>query len=462
MRRNAPRLRDTFWGDLISFLLAALSGAYFPFMGMIPYSEVLALALLPILLVSYRNRIFRKEYQTFYVLLIVWFVAQIVSDFYNGMPLQNRAKGLARIVFFAMDFLAASAIVGRSVRRVRLFFLGMLIDGLSQWFIYWRAEPFALNWKLFLGASFTMAALAFVSFWKKRRTLAVVIILLAAGAIGLHYDSRSDLLFSVITAVFVIGSNRTVRSKIVNQSIWTRMALLLILVAATVWLCETGVKWEAQHGKLSAAETYKIETQSSGKLGMLIGGRPEILVAIQAIKDRPILGFGSYADDAKYVEMLKDLNYELGYSDIEPVSTDEDFPGIPAHSHLTEAWVHGGVFASLIWFYVIYLLCRSIVQVIVGEDHSLRPLYLFVCITMFWDVLFSPWGNTRRVVEAVILVLMINLAQREKPAVPVWRVKGIGSLPKPRTYWRPSRSHIQRPQARSLRSIDPPTGSSLL
>ena len=129
MRRIAPRPLGTFWGDSISFLLAALSGAYFPFVGMIPYSEVLALALLPILLVSFRDRIFRKEYQTVYVLLVVWFIAQIVSDFVNDMPLQNRAKGLARIVFFAMDFAAASAIVGRSARRVRLFFLGTLVDG---------------------------------------------------------------------------------------------------------------------------------------------------------------------------------------------------------------------------------------------------------------------------------------------------------------------------------------------
>ena len=74
---------------------------------------------------------------------------------------------------------------------------------------------------------------------------------------------------------------------------------------------------------------------------MLVGGRPETLVAIQAIRDAPILGHGSFPYGPKYIQMKQDIQYQHGYTESDEPE-EVEFPVIPTHSHLTMAWVESG------------------------------------------------------------------------------------------------------------------------
>ena len=80
---------------------------------------------------------------------------------------------------------------------------------------------------------------------------------------------------------------------------------------------------------------------------MLVGGRPETLVAIQAIRDSPILGHGSYPVDPKYLALKSRIQYEHGYSDSDDPEDIVD-PVIPTHSHLTMAWVESGILGAFV------------------------------------------------------------------------------------------------------------------
>ena len=102
-----------------------------------------------------------------------------------------------------------------------------------------------------------------------------------------------------------------------------------------------------------------------GKLGVLVGGRPETLVAIQAIIDSPIIGHGSFAVDEKYLQLLQDIQYKYGYSDSDEAE-DIDVPSIPTHSHLTQAWVESGILGGIFWIYVLVLVGRMFVQVVLS------------------------------------------------------------------------------------------------
>ena len=68
-----------------------------------------------------------------------------------------------------------------------------------------------------------------------------------------------------------------------------------------------------QAGELGDDAQLSMKSQSRGKLGLLIGGRPETLVSVRAALDSPLLGHGSWAQDPKYVEMLADVSAETGY-----------------------------------------------------------------------------------------------------------------------------------------------------
>ncbi len=72
-----------------------------------------------------------------------------------------------------------------------------------------------------------------------------------------------------------------------------------------------------------------------------------------------ILGHGSWAEDPKYGEMLMDLEQETGYQEEGGAAKVESFL-IPTHSHLMSAWVYAGIFGAAFWFYVLYLVLRTI------------------------------------------------------------------------------------------------------
>ena len=114
--------------------------------------------------------------------------------------------------------------------------------------------------------------------------------------------------------------------------------------------------------------------------------------------------------------LLQDYQYRFGYS-----SSDEPLelavPGIPTHSHLTASWVEGGVLASFIWFYLLWLIVRAMI-VVSSSRPLLGPLYAFLFTGFFWDILFSPFGYDRRIFEGFFMVLLVNLtAASAAPAV---------------------------------------------
>ena len=67
-------------------------------------------------------------------------------------------------------------------------------------------------------------------------------------------------------------------------------------------------------GLFDESLSSKFEGQAKGDYGVLVGGRPETLVAMQAIRDSPIIGHGSYPVDPKS-QLKQDIQYEHGYTD---------------------------------------------------------------------------------------------------------------------------------------------------
>ena len=198
-------------------------------------------------------------------------------------------------------------------------------------------------------------------------------------------------------------------------------------------------------GLFSETDQAKIGPTVPGKAGNYFGGRPEGLVSRtgDAWTARS-LGHGSYAVDYKYYELLQEYRYRFGYAEGDDAEDIED-PGIPTHSHLTMAWVEGGVLASLFWFYMLMLIVRCIVR-LTETPHPLGPFYSVTSlISLTWDILFSPFGLTRRMWEAFLLLIMINLL-RSKPAQcgrTDMRVEQKRLGFRPASMWRPARSFGQ-------------------
>jgi hypothetical protein len=198
-----------------------------------------------------------------------------------------------------------------------------------------------------------------------------------------------------------------------QKALITGLLLLVIIYGILI-----GYVYTVQNGYLGEEAKAKFEIQYNGSLvGLILGGRAEILGAIPAIIDSPIIGHGSWAKDINYRLFLFKLS-ELGY----PISTtylnntiyNSDL--IPAHSHLTQAWIWAGISGAIFWIWMLIFLIKTFIKTN-NYPNQFYPLILFFCIGGIWDILFSPFGAFMRLTWAFHLVVLMTVFDKTENKV---------------------------------------------
>jgi hypothetical protein len=406
-RRPEPfwKSREAFFTEAGLFVFGAAGLYSFNLIGALPGNEVLLLAFLPVLLLAQGARAFEKQYLRFYLLTGGWFIGTLIADAYNGIPMFNRSKGIARVVFFILGFMALAIFLNRKPRRIVIFALSIafvLLTGSLQF-----SGDFSLRWKFGFSQGFAIVALLGSSYLyaKKKFRLCLLISVVLAG-LNLNYGFRSQLGIHFVSVVLILPlfaqSGR--RQGAPNPS---RVLLLLALALGAAYTANAAIKYGARYGLFEESQNAKFLGQSEGDYGVLVGGRPETLVAIQAIRDNPFIGHGSFPFDLKYVQMKQDIQYEHGYSDSD-IAQDTEYPVIPTHSHLTLAWVEGGILGGICWIYILILTIRGAVR-LSSLRPALAPLYSYLLVSFLWDILYSPFGSVNRIRAAFYVLLSYSI-----------------------------------------------------
>ena len=159
----------------------------------------------------------------------------------------------------------------------------------------------------------------------------------------------------------------------------------------------------ASNGMLGYEAWQNYERQSSGRYGVLIGGRADFLVGLENALDSPIIGHGSWASDWHYEDRAESMLADLGYWGV----GSQNSWLIPAHSHLIGAWVHAGILGAVFWAWVVVLALRVLSRVY-RTDEPLSPLIAFLAVILIWDILFSPYGAERRFITPYYVVVMMS------------------------------------------------------
>jgi hypothetical protein len=204
-------------------------------------------------------------------------------------------------------------------------------------------------------------------------------------------------------------------ARTVGKPSLARTLTLLGLAMATAYMLNFAIKFAAEKGVFDESNNEKFQAQASGDYGVLVGGRPETLVAIQAIIDSPIIGHGSFPYGVKYLQMEKDIQFEHGYTDSdEPEETDS--PVIPTHSHLTLGWVEGGILGGICWIYLFILVLRALLR-LATERPAFAPVYAYLLVNFLWDILYSPFGSVNRIQAAFFILLSYSLLRNNPSPV---------------------------------------------
>jgi O-antigen ligase len=309
--------------------------------------------------------------------------------------------------------MAIAILINNETRKFIVFALSIVAVMLS---IAWHFQGETLTAFKFGGSStmIIISLLASSYFYAKRRYRICIGISLALAALNLGFAFRSQVAIVLVSSVLTLpifvgrGGRRDSSSKNV-----LRVVALLVFAGGSAYLANEVVKYAAIKGFFDESTQDKFTQQSSGKLGVLFGGRPETLVAIQAIRDNPIIGHGSFAADVHYLELKQQLQYEYGYSDSD-IPEELEYPAIPTHSHLTMAWVESGILGGLLWIYTLVLVIRAIFRLALTRP-NLAPLYSYLLVNFVWDILYSPFGSVNRMWGAYLVLLSYHLLRTPVP-----------------------------------------------
>jgi len=399
-------------GDVLTLAVAIGASFSVHLVGELYVSEIILLPLLPILIAIHPRRISRPGLKVGFVLIGLWLFGLVMTDLYRSTAVTAWLREYANIAFLVIDIMGLAVLLGGNPRRQAVFIGGFAFGALlAAWYqpsLWFEDDPWKFGYSI--GANL---GVVFVSCYFYRRHLYAIVgyLLFAIMAVNLLMNFRGEVLNLLVTVALVLPiiPERMGRIVILPPAGSTARVLVLALIAVSAaFAAKELVNFVTTAGLISNEAQTKNELESQSAVGMLIGGRPEILVSARAIWDSPILGHGSAARDYKYIEMLSDLEAKYGQpldlSDIE-----ENSKGlIPTHSHLLDAWVKAGILGPLFWIYVWWMAVKSVVKVAMDRP-PLAPVYVFILIGLIWDILFSPFGGTRRITVALAVIIIFDI-----------------------------------------------------
>ena len=403
--------------DALALILGLATSFTVRFVGDLPIAEVILIPVLPIMVVIHGRRGLRPILRPIAVLLGLWLFGQILTDIYRSMPAPKWMRGDAGIVFFAMDLLGLVILLSHNQRRKIIFFVGLAVGSILL--TIFLPSEFALSypWKFgYAWGTITLVVLASCYFYSRRLYAIAALLIVGVVAVNLLENYRSPVLGLLVTIVLVfpVVPERLGRTRILPRAGTTmRVVVLAGMALGAGWLAGRLVTYVTSAGLIGEEAQAKNENQS--KAGLLLGGRPEILVSARAVADSPILGHGSWAQEYKYVEMLYDMETEYEV-DIDLEELERTSGGvIPSHSHLMGAWVSAGILGALFWGYILWISSKAVVRVATLLP-ALAPLYAVVVPGLIWMVMFSPFGQNARIQDALTLVVIFDLLEPQSVA----------------------------------------------
>ena len=389
-------------------LLAALAMLFeVNLVGRLTGTEILFLLALPFALMRLPKP--SPAERKFYLMAALWFAGALITDIIRQTAFDDLVRGWSKIAFFVVNFTVIRAFTGKNINALVNFIFFLFMASALRLALGIADESMALNnapdqgsWKFGYGQFITVCALMLSSrlMTSPIGRPAGLILPYMTSALNLWMNARNLTGLSALAAVVTTITRPNARPL-------SRARLVLLL--ALIGLSGLGVvqiyKYAAANGMLGYDAQQKYEKQTQGDLGLLLGGRSEILASSQAIIDSPIIGHGSWARDIKYVQLMTERLMRAGRQiEGDPYKSDL----IPTHSHLLGAWVESGILGALFWLWAIGIAIKGLLANL-RRPTPRAGLYTFIGLALLWDIFFSPFSIERRICTAAWFSLMIHL-----------------------------------------------------
>jgi len=356
-----------------------------------------------------------RGYASFLALTLMWAFAQALSDLSNSTPLINSLKGvLAPGVFFLTVFAIGTHFSQGSPKRIWYFLIGA---ALCEIFNVSRAptEEMLYNpWKWGYATPVLMLLLCYLAL-ARAGAVRIALCIVAYCAVSVAFDFRSAAGLPLLALVIYL-LRRTAVVAWVRSLTNTRggipllFGVLVLVIAALNALFSMIFAQAGEFSFLSPEAAHKYTVQATSELGILFGGRSEILISVRAFLDAPLLGHGSWAVDRNgYQDAYSVIVYQMGAALSDAIVVTDDTL-IPAHSFLMGALVWSGVVGGFYW---LCMLARTLWLFV--RNMPTLPIFFYVGTAQFvWDVFFSPFSADHRWETALFLGMLFAWHQSHR------------------------------------------------
>ncbi len=389
--------------DSIIFLIPALKFIEIETVGRLLFTDIVFLALFPIILILKFNKLHKRIVIQIIILGLIWLSSQVLTDIIRGTPSNDYYRGWAKIIVTTIHFCIIYLIINNN-RRIVVFILGLCAGDILGYFFNPNIYSLYFPWKFGFGSPVTYILILLACIFFNRYFVISIILLIFSSIINLYMDFRSLSGICFITVIYLLIQESVLKT----NNIQARLKLKDIVVLFSILLLSgltflKGYETLAKKGLLGESAQMKYYYQSSGDYGIIVGGRSEILISIYAIVHSPLVGYGSWAKNYQFIELLNNFMNNLGY--VQPFLGASDV--IPTHSHFFGSWVESGIGGALFWGFIITLILRVFITR-QNKNNLMTPLIIFVSFHLLWDIFFSPFGSDQRFIEPLFFTIMIN------------------------------------------------------
>jgi hypothetical protein len=406
--------------DVLVFLLPCLQFIQIKLVGVLNGSDLFFIVVFIYLAFRGEIRIGTPIAKRLIVLCSLWLVSQIVTDIVRGSAFVDYARGWSNIGMTLVNFSVVYTSIWGRWRRIVLYGWGMVVGNLLSYFTL-RNDPVYASypWKFIFSYPVTLAVFLIASRKDCRGNWPIILTSLI-GVVHIFLGFRSEGGICLAAALY-LSVARSLQRKYAGgyrMKAGTAAAIVASLLAGVIGI-SFAYGYAARTGILGEDARAKYERQSSGKYGVLLGGRSELLSSIPAIYDSPILGHGSWARDLKYLIVRRRAMALLGYRNYEDTPDQDIVSGIiQTHSYIFGAWVYAGILGAVFWGWI-WVMALKVLMRVYPPKFVLPAMVPWMAFELLWAILFSPYAETARVyVPYYVVIFMGYRSIRSCAAVP--------------------------------------------
>lgn len=352
--------------------------------------------------------------------LFIFLLIQMLSDVLNHNSMNNMLRGWAAIAVSLVVFTFMFRMFDDTPRIILAFMCAEIVrlilfgDSNFEQDTSSVMEDYSLfKFKIAPITNYITYLITFYTYNKRKDKLTVAVLILY-GLISVGLDYRSNGLFFIFGGLII-----HFRKVLMNMTLARKIGITIFVAIffQILYMFYVNAVLSGEFGGKHAGDQLSEAGNPYNPFSLIGQGRGEFFVAIEAIKDAPWLGHGSWAvDEGNHYRslMFKDLD-----KDRSRMLAMSSSGVIPSHSVLLGAWLYGGVIAFLCIFYIFWLTMKRAFSLIVNERAMETPYYPIIVlftIQLLWIFPFSPLPHIRSLLPFMIgfIITIYHSIQNEE------------------------------------------------